>query len=794
MLPDRPDTVPTSLRIIVVLAVAALTVTTGAAIGQTAASTADPVTVATGRLGTWSAEADASDRLAAQGDRIEHAREIADGLRSDAEEEPTTRAASAARRVTELQAAQLGAGALPDAGTCTGTSTRAALVEMTERLEPDAARRLAASDLSGLETLPDAVDERLACLVQAVTAYRAVADDVYGPDLEARPAGDDLGRILAARVRVVEAATAFARTWDGADLATTEDHIPLDRFLDIRAPAVFAIDLVGHDSTYDRDYVFILDVGGDDRYADNAGGSRVCYEGGERRPKDVLHLPYCPSDGDDNPAAALVDLSGSDSYGSGSKGVAGGGYRGAGLLLDLGVEVAVSDETRDDHDRRRQETCEDNAATLLACEVTCAVGEAVTEDACDDHGPAPLPDDIADGDVYGGTIGAVGGGADLGVGFLLDVAGDDAYRGTVWGEHDRGANGGAHGDAVGTLVDLDGDDRYRADGYGSNGGADRHGHGFLVDVAGQDIYSPAGEATLGFNGGGARGGDGLLLDLAGADDYHGEERGVNGGGYDGGRGLLLDLGVGETVLREGFEDGTLAPLSSRDGGWVVREIFDHMRPLDGTQAAYCESWDGCSGDVLSLEVDLDQPSTITFGLHLEELWPYLEVSVDGEVLDRIDGPGYRWTRHSYLLEPGVHTVSWSVPPGGWAYGVFLEDLQVGSPVPSADRYVGTDLGVNGGADRDYESIGTLVDVAGPDRYLAESGGVNGGVDLGLDRSLTAYGLLVDGAGTDRYREAGRCADWAAGRDRTVLPKGVHGAQIDSTADPGLDPVGCLASG
>lgn len=92
-----------------------------------------------------------------------------------------------------------------------------------------------------------------------------------------------------------------------------------------------------------------------------------------------------------------------------------------------------------------------------------------------------------------------------------------------------------------------------------------------------------------------------------------------------------------------------------------------------------------------------------------------------------------------------------------------------------DSYVGGGDGVNGGG---FLGVGALLDRDGNDRYRAALGGANGGGEGGV-------GLLLDQGGTDWYYDRDmsrlggnvtRCP--GSGRDRTVAPKCIVGAQLD----------------
>jgi hypothetical protein len=134
------------------------------------------------------------------------------------------------------------------------------------------------------------------------------------------------------------------------------------------------------------------------------------------------------------------------------------------------------------------------------------------------------------------------GGGWAGVGFLLDVRGDDTY---VAG---NGAGNGGGFDGVGTLVDLHGDDRYR--GEQSVNAASFIGAGSLYDASGDDRYV---SEDIVANGAGLLGAA-ALVDASGSDRYVANESTVNGAGGLG-SGAIVD-GAGDDVYSgEGRANG-----------------------------------------------------------------------------------------------------------------------------------------------------------------------------------------------------------------------------------------------
>lgn len=130
---------------------------------------------------------------------------------------------------------------------------------------------------------------------------------------------------------------------------------------------------------------------------------------------------------------------------------------------------------------------------------------------------------------------------------LADLGGEDRYVPDVAG---FGVNGGALVGS-GLLLDLAGEDHYEAAGFGANGGAGLLGLGAVLDGGGADTYDVFCCAA---NGGAFESGVGLLIDLAGRDRYLGGNVGVNGGAVTGGVAGLVD-GEGDDLYQAGATYG-----------------------------------------------------------------------------------------------------------------------------------------------------------------------------------------------------------------------------------------------
>ncbi|MBD3336541.1 MAG: hypothetical protein GF355_13595, partial [Candidatus Eisenbacteria bacterium] len=130
--------------------------------------------------------------------------------------------------------------------------------------------------------------------------------------------------------------------------------------------------------------------------------------------------------------------------------------------------------------------------------------------------PVAVCIDLAGDDAYESTLKAVQGSGCLGIGGLLDLAGDDQYIGNQWCQgtaylgigwlHDAAGDDvyrgrtfcqGAGLFGIGLLIDGDGDDRYEGDGHVQALGLAK-GIGALVDAAGDDTYYAKGLYPTGY--------------------------------------------------------------------------------------------------------------------------------------------------------------------------------------------------------------------------------------------------------------------------------------------------------
>lgn len=388
-----------------------------------------------------------------------------------------------------------------------------ALVEVIvtfHRLEQATAQAYADVDIDRMEALL----EQLEPLAQLQEAGQPLTDEVLaahgwpevpGPGAPLILAGGEPGPVLDARQAFVEASLDL---WK-AQRAVGEDQ--LEGVDPVVVPGVLAIDTAGEDSTYEEDLHLIVEMGGEDTYTNNAGGSPV-------------GVPECSKQLTTASASALIDLDGDDSYGyRGARcGTNGGGHFGVGTLVDL----AGSD-------------------TYLAR------GHGVNGAGA--WGGFGLLLDAGQGDEYLAPGPAVNGGAAFtGAGMLIDTPplGETLRSSHTTGDNETGGSYGGNEAAdrtgLGSGINWGGDDVYEARGAGENGGGFYFASGFKVDVGGDDVYDVGGWGT---NGGAANGrSSGFLLDVGGSDLYEAKHAGTNGGGSSGGLGVLLDTGDGDDVL------------------------------------------------------------------------------------------------------------------------------------------------------------------------------------------------------------------------------------------------------
>ena len=146
--------------------------------------------------------------------------------------------------------------------------------------------------------------------------------------------------------------------------------------------------------------------------------------------------------------------------------------------------------------------------------------------------------DLGGNDIYrcraGGAIGEIGNPYSV----VIDLAGDDFYM-----NQEKAVNQGAGFLGIGVLIDLAGNDTYRSSNYSH--GAGLFGIGLLYDQAGEDDYRGGY-----FCQGAGNVGVGILLDNGNSDDRYLSQIWAQGFGSVFGYGLLRDAG-GDDIYRTG---------------------------------------------------------------------------------------------------------------------------------------------------------------------------------------------------------------------------------------------------
>jgi len=417
------------------------------------------------------------------------------------------------------------------------TAPSAAAIAVVELFDVEMSAEQRAAVLS-LDQLEQSERSALTRVLDSYLAYELATRDAFG---STEP---DLGPVLGARNELIVAMQIFAGAF-GPSAPVESSSASLSPPCPPTAVApVFAFDLEGCDTTYNDDVALSLDVGGKDTYNNNAGGNGIT--GGT-----------CLVVG--GAAAALLDLTGRDSYASGrSCGANGGAIRGAGLLVDL----------------------EGNDVYSAGSEGTNGGSSG---------GVGLLVDSVGNDDFTAGSSGT-NGGANAGAGALIDVAGNDFVTGG-----NAGSNGGGVGGGVGLSLDFGGRDVFSAGNAGTNGGANT-GIGFLLNFQGRDTYTAG---TGGTNGGAANGGSGLLFDAFAAEDlleqlagleggrdiYSAGDFAANGGGNTAGRGALVDTGG-----RDSYSAGS----GGVNGGATLGSGL--LADLNGVGDTYADSEGGTGTD------------------------------------------------------------------------------------------------------------------------------------------------------------------------------------------------------
>ncbi len=277
-------------------------------------------------------------------------------------------------------------------------------------------------------------------------------------------------------------------------------------------------------NVYKKDAALILDLGGDDIYLNNAGGTRPGL-----------------------PVAIVIDWGGNDLYLTKENFSQGAGLLGGGFLFDLG-----GDDVFDALDGGQ------GAGFFGMGILYHGGGRAVFKARTYSQGVGEMGMGLlwnGDGDTrYLCSGNGQGLGLFKGLGMLMDEKGNDYYqlggldpdfrdplRSTVsmgqgfgWGIRPEGEKCGVSG-GMGILIDKAGDDIYNADYFGQ-GASYYYGTGILDDMSGNDRYIAGRYAQ----GAGIHSSVGILIDRGGNDFYYSSFGVSQGMGHDFGVGYLGD--------------------------------------------------------------------------------------------------------------------------------------------------------------------------------------------------------------------------------------------------------------
>ena len=275
---------------------------------------------------------------------------------------------------------------------------------------------------------------------------------------------------------------------------------------------------------YYDDAAFIIDVGGDDYYLNNAGASR-----------------------DEAPISVCIDLSGNDTYTSATSFCQGSGQFGTGILLDL----------EGDDRYMGKEFCQGSGLFGMGFLYDEEGDDSYHADlfcqGCGSFGIGILREDDGN-DVYVGRMFSQGIGLTKGAGGIIDLKGNDVYftgakypdfrdperscrslgQGFGFGIRPDTVTVGASG-GIGVLIDERGNDTYHGD-YFAQGSSYYFSFGMLYDKRGHDRYYSGRYSQ----GAGIHSSVGMLKDGGGDDFYHAYFGISQGCGYDTGIGYLVD--------------------------------------------------------------------------------------------------------------------------------------------------------------------------------------------------------------------------------------------------------------
>ena len=284
-----------------------------------------------------------------------------------------------------------------------------------------------------------------------------------------------------------------------------------------------------HEHDYRGPVLLIIDVGGDDKYA-NAGANA------DRR----------------HPVSIAIDLAGGDNYQAAGDAV---GSFGAGVL-GVGILWDADGNDRYDGQRRSQGAGEFGVGVLIDSAGNDSYIAVQSAQASATAGYGLLIDRAGDDRYESFRFSQAFAGPNAAAA-LIDVAGHDHYmandsdirfpsaqnkdhnnsmsQAAASGWRADFTDGESVNGGVAVLLDADGDDRYNCGVFGQGVGY-WYGAGLLIDLAGNDRY----RGHWYVQGASAHFAAGLLFDRGGDDEYIANQNMAQGAGHDVGIGVLID--------------------------------------------------------------------------------------------------------------------------------------------------------------------------------------------------------------------------------------------------------------
>ncbi len=288
-----------------------------------------------------------------------------------------------------------------------------------------------------------------------------------------------------------------------------------------------------------------------------------------------------------------------------------------------------------------------------------------------------------------------------GVALVIDIGGDDTYRGTIAAPVDIG-----EGNRV--IIDLAGNDAYHASPLGLATG--RLGVGLLIDRQGDDYYQLApGTGGAGFAG------LGMLIDWSGNDEYQGDK--LTQGAAIGGMGLLWDGAGNDSYSSYGYAQGFGGPLGI---GALLDVAGDDLYQCGNHYPSSYNETDAPGGNPDNPNFQYDA-FCMGFGSGTLYRDPQLkESALAGGLGIMIDGGG------------GDRYQSANFSQGsGYFFGAGIK-LDLGGD----DQHAGARYGLGTAA---HFGVGLFIDFRGRDHYSSSGPTYNGG--SAWDRSVT---IFIDG--------------------------------------------------